>query len=132
MTRAMNSSETIDTHGFDSPRAKAYLADFLEDPTLEFVEDTFEFDPEDLAETTEALLAAEIVAALMGAPAAGLPDAVKAACKGKPLPNKKVLTKTRMAVRGALAEGSAIRRYWQDKGLEPWLGAVKNLLDRLT
>jgi len=132
MTRAMSTSETIDTHGFDNARAKAYFSDFLEDPTLDFIEDTFEFDADDLAEASDMLLAAELVAALMGAPAAALPADVKAAMKGKPMPGKKLLTKTRMAVRAVLAEGSALRSYWQEKGIEPWQGAVKDLLGRLT
>lgn len=132
MTRAMSTSEQIETHSFESARAKAYLADFLEDPTLDFIEDTFEYDVDDLGETTEALLAAELVAALMGSPAAAMPEAVKAACKGKPVPNKKLMTKTRTAVRAALDEKSAIRQHWQEQGIEPWLGSVKNLLDRLT
>ena len=132
MTCAMSDSETIDTHSFESPRAKAYFADFLEDPSIDFIDDTFEFDADDLGETTEALLAAELVAALMGAPAATLPAEVKAAFKGKPLPNKKLMAKTRAAVRGALDEKSALHQHWQAAGLEPWLSAVRNLLGRLT
>lgn len=132
MTRAMSTSDKLDPHGFDNDRAKAYFADFLEDPTLDFIEDTFEYDADDLGETSEALLAAELVAALMSAPAAALPADVKAAVKGKPMPGKKLLTKTRTAVRAALAEGSGLRTYWTEKGLEPWQGAVKDLLNRLT
>lgn len=125
-------TEIIETHAFDTARAKAYFADFLEDPTLAFIEDTFEYEADDLGETSDALLAAELVAALMGAPAAGLPDEVKAACKGKPVPNKKLLGRTRAAVRTSLDPNSALRRHWEAAGIEPWLSAVKNLLDRLT
>jgi hypothetical protein len=132
MNPRMDASEHIDPHGFDNHRAKQYFADFLEDPTLDFIEDTFEYDADDLGEATEALFAAELVAGLIGAPAAQLPDAVKAALKGKPTPNKKLLNKTRMAVRSILDEKSALRTHWQENGIEPWLGAVKNLLDRLT
>lgn len=128
----MSSTETIETHAFDTARAKAYFADFLEDPTLDFIDDTFEFDADDLGEASDALYAAELVAALMGSPAATLPDAVKAACKGKPVPNKKLMTKTRMAVRAALDAKSPLRAHWEATGLEPWLTNVKNLLDRLT
>lgn len=128
----MSSTETIETHAFDTARAKAYFADFLEDPTLDFIEDTFEFDADDLGEASDALYAAELVAALMGSPAAALPDAVKAACKGKPVPNKKLMTKTRAAVRGALDAKSPLRAHWEEAGLEPWLTNVKNLLDRMT
>lgn len=135
MTRAMSTSDTIETHAFDTARAKAYFADFLEDPTLDFIDDTFEFDADDLGEASDTLYASELVAALMGNPAATLPDAVKAAAKGKPVPNKKLLTKTRAAVRGALDPKSALRQHWEAQGPDAfavWHGAVKNLLDRLT
>jgi len=132
MTRRMSTSDTIETHGFDTARAKAYFADFLEDPTVDFIDDTFEFDADDLGETSDVLLASEIVAAMMGAPAATLPDAIKAAIKGKPVPSKKLMAKTRVAVRGLLDEKSALRQHWTAAGLEPWLTNVKNLLDRLT
>lgn len=126
------STETIDTHAFDTPRAKQYLADFLEDPTLDFIEDTFEFDADDLGEATEALLAAELVAALIGSPAPTLPEEVKAALKGKPVPNKKLLNKTRAAVRAALDDKSPLNQHWKERGDASWLVAVKALLDRLT
>ena len=126
------STETIDTHAFDTPRAQQYLADFLEDPTLDFIEDTFEYDADDLGESTEALLACELVAALIGSPAKDLPDAVKTALKGKPMPNKKLLGKTRAAVRSVLDEKSALRTHHTEQGTESWLPAVKGLLDRLT
>lgn len=126
------STETIETHAFDTAAAKQYFADFLEDPTLEFIEDTFEYDTDDLGEATEALLACELVAALIGSPAKDLPEAIKLALKGKPMPNKKLLGKTRQAVRSVLEEKSALRVYHTEKGTESWLPAVKGLLDRLT
>lgn len=126
------STETIDTHSFETPRAKQYLADFLEDPTLEFIEDTFEYDSDDLGEATEALLACELIAALIGSPSKDLPDHIKAALKGKPLPNKKLLGKTRQAVRSILEENSALRTHHAEQGNESWLPAAKGLLDRLT
>lgn len=132
MTRRMSTSDIIETHAFDTARAKAYFADFLEDPTVDFIDDTFEFDADDLGEASDVLLASELVAALMGFPAATLPDAIKAAIKGKPVPNKKLMAKTRVAVRGLLDEKSALRQHWTANGIEPWLTAVKNLLDRLT
>ncbi len=133
MTRRMSDTiENIETHAFDTARAKAYFADFLEDPTPEFIDDTFEFDADDLGETSDMLLAAELVAALMGSPAATLPDTIKAAIAGKATPNKKLMAKTRVAVRGVLDANSALRQYWTEHGIEPWLTNVKNLLDRLT
>ena len=126
------STETIDTHAFDTPRAKQYLADFLEDPTLDFIEDTFEFDADDLGEATEALLACELIASLIGSPAPALPDAVKAALKGKPSPNKKLLGKARNAVRTILDEKSPLHAHWKDHDHATWLAAVKGLIDRLT
>lgn len=125
-------TETIDLHAFDTPRAQQYFADFLEDPTLDFIEDTFEYDADDLSEASDALLAAELVAALIGSPAKDLPDAVRTALKGKPMPNKKLLTRTRTAVRAILDEKSALRTHWTEQGDERWLTAVKGLLDRLT
>jgi len=126
----MSDTEIIDTHSFTSPRAKAYFADFIEDGTLDFLEDTFEYDTDDLGETSDALIAAEIVAGMIGSPAAGLPEDVQKACSDTP--KKKLLTKTRAAVRAALEDDSALREHWQANGLEPWLGAVTDLLDRLT
>lgn len=126
----MSDNDTIYTHGFDNPRAKAYFAEFIEDATLDFLEDTFEYDTDDLGETSDALIAAEIVAGLIGSAAAGLPADVQAACSDTP--KKKLLTKTRAAVRAALEDDSALREYWQDNGIEPWLKAVNDLLDRLT
>lgn len=126
----MSDHETIDTHNFTSPRAKAYFDEFIEDGTLDFLEDTFEYDTDDLGETSDALLAAEVVAGLIGAPAAGLPEAVQKACSDTP--KKKLLTKTRAAVRAALEDESALRQHWEANGIEPWLSAVNDLLDRLT
>lgn len=132
MTRAMSTTETIETHAFDTARAKAYFADFLEDPTVEFIDDTFEFDADDLGEASDVLLACELVAALMGAPAETLPAAVKAATSGKAPPSKKLMAKTRVAVRGQLDAGSALHKHWAEHGIEPWQTNVKNLLSRIT
>lgn len=128
----MSTDTIIDTHSFDTAAAKQYLADFLEDPTLEFIEDTFEYDADDLGEATDALLACELVAALIGSPSKDLPENVKLALKGKPMPSKKLLNKTRQAVRSILDEKSALRVHHTEKGTETWLPAVKALLDRLT
>lgn len=120
----------IEPHNLESEQAKAYFAEFLEDPTLEFVEDTFEYDADDLGEASDALLAAELIAALIGAPSPTLPADVKAKLKGSP--NKKVLTKARTAVRSVLDEKSPLRQHWQEQGIEPWLTNVKALLNRIT
>jgi len=116
-------------HDFSSEQAKAYFADFLEDPSLDFVNDTFEYDTDDAAETAEALLAAEIVAAAIGNPAAGLPAEVVKAIKGAP--NKKLMQRARTAVRAALEPTSTLAEAWA-MGPDPTLSAVKNLLERLT
>jgi len=126
----MENTDSFDTHGFETPRARAYLEDFLADPTLDFIEDTFEYDADDLAEATDALLAAELVASLIGAPAAALPAPVRAACSASP--NKKLLTRARAAVRSALASDAPLRQHWEVEGLEPWLSDVTDLLERLT
>lgn len=128
----MADNDTLDPHLLDSPRARAYFAEFLEDPSLEFVEDTFEFDADDLGEASDALLAAELVAAWIGFPADGLPEDVKAKCGGKTGPNKKLMNKTRAAVRAALDADAPLFQHWATAGLDPWLANVKKLLDRLT
>jgi len=127
MSRAMS---TIESHSFDSAQAKAYLSEFLEDPSLDFLEDTFEYDADDLGEATDALMAAELVAALIGAPSPALPADVKAQLKGAP--SKKLLNKARNAVRSILDPKSPLHAHWQEAGIEPWLGSVKALLNRIT
>ena len=95
----MSDTDTIFTHGFDNPRAKAYFAEFIEDATLDFLEDTFEYDTDDLGETSDALIAAEIVAGLIGSPAAGLPADVRSACCWQPLSERECQALAPMAPR---------------------------------
>jgi hypothetical protein len=133
MTPRMSTSESIDIHGIDTPRARAYFAEYLEDGTLEFLDDTFEYDTDDLGETADALLAAELLAAWIGMPAPTLPDNIKAACKGRKGPDKKLLTKARTAVRAAIADDAPVRAHFKALGKEDaWVASVRTLLDRLT
>ncbi|MCC6621246.1 MAG: DUF4259 domain-containing protein [Deltaproteobacteria bacterium] len=120
------------SHGFDNDGARTYFADFLADPSLDFIDDTFEFDNDDPDEAADALLAAELVAAAIGKPSPALPPEVRDAIKKAKGPNKKVLTRARTAVRAALDPASAIRKHWTEGGAEASVPAVTELLERLT
>jgi len=120
------------SHGFDTESARVYFADFLADPSLDFIDDTFEFDHDDPDETADALLAAELVAAAIGSPSPALPPDVRDASKKAKGPNKKSLTRARTAVRAALEPTSALRKHWVDNGAETSVAAVNELLARLT
>lgn len=122
----------IPAHSVDNPRAKAYFAEWLSDPTLDFLDDTFEADADDLEELADALFAAEVLAAVIGSPAAALPDDVKAAAKKLKAPNKKQLTRARAAVRSVLEASSPLRAHWAETGADAELATVKNLIDRMT
>lgn len=131
MGDAMTTATTIDT--FATEQARTYFAEWLADPTGDFLNDTFEVDDDDADELTDALFAAEIVAAQIGQPAAGLPEAVKESVKGKPVPNKKLLARARTAVRKAQSTECVLHAKWQAEGTEAaWLAAVNNLIGRLT
>lgn len=129
--RMSTSPTTFDA--FTTEQARAYFASWLEDPTADFLNDTFEVDDDDTDELIDALFASEIVAAQIGQPAKTLPEAVLASVKGKPVPNKKLMTKARTAVRAVLAPECVLHAKWQADGLdEAWTAAVQNLINRLT
>ena len=122
----------IPAHGLETESAQRYFREWLTDPTLEFIDDTFEYDADDVEEAAEALFASELVAATTGRPSPALSDELRAAAKKLKMPSKKTLTRARAAVRAALDAKSALRAYWAASGTDTTLASVSDLLERLT
>ncbi len=79
-----------------------------------------------------ALAAAEVVAALNGHPAPGLPEEVTSWMAGRPSPPPDLTATAREAVR-AVRQGSELLELWEETDeLPAWLVAVQDLDSRLT
>ncbi len=82
-------------------------------------------------ESTEALAAAEVVAALLSRPARDPPDGVTAWVAGKPRPTPAMIDKASRAVRRVL-DSSELRDLWTETPYSArWRSMVKRLLARL-
>lgn len=82
-------------------------------------------------EASAALAAAEVVAALLGRPAAELPDEVAAWVVGKKSPAAGLVKKAERAVRRIL-EASELKDLWADSGdSAKWQADVEGLLRRV-
>jgi hypothetical protein len=96
----------------------------IPDDTEEYVEET---------ESTAALAAAEVVAALRGKPAAALPEEVVRWVGDRRRVKSGLVDEARRAVKRVLAN-SELRELWEDEPnhFESWKSSVEDLLKRLS
>jgi hypothetical protein len=80
---------------------------------------------------TEALAAAEIVAALLGKPTQSLPDDAAAWVKGKPLPPESLVSKASEAVASILASSEIDELWKESESYAQWQAVTNDLQDRL-
>lgn len=82
-------------------------------------------------ECTEALGAAEIVAALLGRPCAHFPDELAAWARGRPKPYPYLVAKAKLAV-AAIQASSELREVWgETEYFAAWQQSVSDLAQRL-
>ncbi|MBA3658437.1 MAG: DUF4259 domain-containing protein [Gemmatimonadales bacterium] len=86
-------------------------------------------------EASEAVAAAEIVAALLGRPASSLPDAISAWVAARQVSDAAPLALAATRALDVVENGSELRDLWQEAGgpsLESWRRAIYDLRSRLS
>lgn len=125
---------------FSNDGALDWLQDFVEAPTMEMLRDTLEYiatlDTDDYLEAPdceEAIVAAEIVAALSGKPSAKLPDDLMTwLATDHGLTVASLLATARSAMNRIVA-ASELQELWAGSDLNPqWLAEMSDLTHRLT
>ena len=99
------------------------------DAVIETEEDLIDAD-----DCSNALAAAEIVAAMSGKSSGTLPDGVAAWMKGKPKPGEDLVQKAREAVAEVLTDQSELLELWKDAepdDFKGWKSGVDDLKRRL-
>jgi hypothetical protein len=82
-------------------------------------------------ESSSALAAAEILAALLGSPSASLPEKARTWVVGKSTPTSALLTKAKQAV-SKILEASELQELWcESEDYPKWQAGTKGLLNRL-
>lgn len=126
------------TDAFGNDDAMDWVVELQEAEGTEAIADAFEAVLEiedDYLEVTEAAMgvaAAEVVAALLGRPAASLPEQVKAWIAGKPQPKSGLVKKAQRVVKRILKD-SELKELWQEStDAATWEQGVRDLLQRLT
>ena len=125
------------SHGsFDNDDALDWVGELQDADGIEPISDAFEavLSAEDYLEAPEAsmgLAAAEVVAALLGKPAAQLPDEVVAWVAGKK-PPKPTLVKKAHAVVKRILKDSELKELWaESEDSDKWQQEGESLLRRL-
>ncbi|MCE9521423.1 MAG: DUF4259 domain-containing protein [Alphaproteobacteria bacterium] len=127
------------TDSFANDDALDWLIDFAEAPTIEMLRDTLELvttlDAEDELEApdcSEAIAAAEIVAALNGRPAANLPDDLKTWLQSDHRLDAKALTTLAAKAVKRIVQGSELQELWAESDdAKKWLADMADLERRL-
>jgi Domain of unknown function (DUF4259) len=124
---------------FENDDAADWIGDFCDDPNAEQISAALsavaEMDGGEYVEAPEcsvAIAAAEVVAALSGAPNAGLPDYAKQCVSGLNIGADPALVALALKAIARLKSDSELKELWDESG-EPdeWYSAVENLEQRL-
>ncbi len=122
---------------FDNDMAADYAADFQDDPNETTMLETLvavaaEGYPE-ADEASEALAAAEIIAAALGKPGRGFPEDLLLSAKNLHLANPESAKKlARRAIKVVLKK-SELRELWEESAeYEAWAAVQEGLLERLS
>lgn len=126
------------TDSFANDDALDWLIDFVEAPTIEMLRDTLEhittLDPDEYLEApdcSEAIAAAEIVAALNGRPTAKLPDDLKAWLQTNHGLDAKALTAVALTAVKRIVQGSELQELWAESDFHvQWLEDIAQLEQR--
>lgn len=127
------------TDSFSNDDAVDWLLDFVEAPTIEMLRDTLEHvanESDEMPEApdcSEAIAAAEIVAALSGKPAAKLPDDLRAWLSGGDRGLKtEALKGVARAALERIIDDSELQELWAESDLNSqWLAEMADLDRRL-
>jgi len=88
-------------------------------------------DGPEAPDCSEALAAAEVVAALRGRPASNLPEEVRAWVSGKPAPGEQLIARA-LAATNAIYSDSELRNLWEESNdCAKWQAQAKELQLRL-
>lgn len=124
--------------GFSNDDALDWLQDFAEAPTLEMLKDTLEHivvaDAEDLEapDCSEAIAAAEIVAALSGKASAKIPDELNAWLQTDHGLNAKALRPLARKAMQSIEKASELQELWDESDLKKqWHAEMTDLIGRL-
>jgi hypothetical protein len=125
---------------FENDSALDWVGQLTESDDASPIEEAFDAvieTDEDLIDTDDcsnALAAAEIVAAMSGRGSGALPDELNAWIKGKPRPGPDLVKKARDAVAEVLTDQSELLELWKDAepdDFKAWKAGVDDLKKRL-
>ena len=122
---------------FGNDDALDWLGELLEAADLGPVEDSLAVTASaqtylDAPDCSEALAAAEVVAALRGKPGSGLPKKLLAWLEGRPKPSPELLETARRAV-AKVMQDSELKDLWVESGHpQAWEKGVQDLQSRLS
>jgi hypothetical protein len=124
------------TGNFDNDKAADYATTFQDDPDETLLLETLtavasEGYPE-APEASEALAAAEIIAAALGKAVRGLPEDLLLSAKNLTLSNPDAAQKLARRAIKAVLKKSELKELWEDTDdYDTWVGALEGLLERL-
>ncbi|WMJ75294.1 DUF4259 domain-containing protein [Cytophagaceae bacterium ABcell3] len=122
---------------FGNDSALDWVNEFLESPSIDFVQDTLQQviendDYIEVDEATSALAAAEVVAALKGKPSSDFPKEIHDNLASLSQPDG--LDKLAVQAVNKVISGSELQELWEGDGSIPdpeWRAAINDLLNRL-
>ena len=121
---------------FDNDTAADYVDNFQDDPNETVLLETLtavaaEGYPE-ADEASEALAAAELIAAALGKPVRGFPEDLLLSAKNLPLANPDAAQKLARRAIKAILKKSELKELWEESDeYEQWVAVQDGLLDRL-
>ena len=122
---------------FDNDDAMDWVAELERSEGLSVLESAFKRISEangeylEMPECSNAVAAAEVVAALLGRPFSKIPDDVVVWTKGKPKPSASLVELAKSSLQ-IVANSSELQEVWADAGTDEWLKAVADLQSRLS
>lgn len=120
----------------DNDTAADYIGNFQDDPNETVLLETLtavaaEGYPE-ADEASEALAAAELIAAALGKPVRGFPEDLLLSAKNLPLANPDAAQKLARRAIKAILKKSELKELWEESDeYEQWVAVQDGLLDRL-
>lgn len=121
---------------FDNDDALDWVNDFADEPNREFVESTLKAAIEsdeylEAPESSMAIAAAEVVAALQGAPHPALPDEIQEVLSSGEITVDQNLVDLALKAVERIKTNSELKELWEESDASEWLSAIENLEERL-
>lgn len=122
---------------FDNDDAADWASDFTDEPNKKLVESALEAVTDigdeylEASESSTAIAAAEVVAALQGAPHPNLPEELQASLSDSKITVDQNLIDLALKAIERIKTNSELKELWEEDDASEWLAAVNDLEERL-